>query len=178
MSLPPDRRSSWLSASPYLDTALDLPPEERVRFIEGLRARSPDLAAHLDAWLAQCEALESEGFLDDTVGAAPPERLAGMRVGPYELLTPIGHGGMGSVWRGRRVDGRYDADVAVKLLNVSLVGRGGETRFSQEGRIIASFRRPYMTPGEMERVTIQAESLAKVSGRQLTLSIEDVEAGG
>ncbi len=48
----------------------------------------------------------------------------------------------------------------------------------EEGRIIASFRRPYMTPGEMERVTIQAESLAKVSGRQLTLSIEDVEAGG
>lgn len=142
MSLPPDRRSSWLSASPYLDTALDLPPEERVRFIEGLRARSPDLAAHLDAWLAQCEALESEGFLDDTVGAAPPERLAGMRVGPYELLTPIGHGGMGSVWRGRRVDGRYDADVAVKLLNVSLVGRGGETRFSQEGRILASLAHP------------------------------------
>jgi serine/threonine-protein kinase len=142
MSLSPDRRASWQSASPYLDTVLDLPPEERVRFIEGLRAGSPELAAHLEVWLAQCEALESEGFLDDTLGAAPPERLAGMRVGAYELLTPIGHGGMGSVWRARRVDGRYDADVAVTLLSVSLVGRAGEARFAQEGRILASLTHP------------------------------------
>lgn len=142
MSLSPDRRASWQSASPYLDTVLDLPPEERVRFIEGLRAGSPELAAHLEVWLAQCEALESEGFLDDAVAAAPPERLAGMRVGAYELLTPVGHGGMGSVWRGRRVDGRYDADVAVKLLSVSLVGRAGEARFAQEGRILASLAHP------------------------------------
>src|SRR3712207_7785754 len=42
-----------------------------------------------------------------------------------------------SVWLGRRSDGRYEAHVAVKLLNAALVGRGGEERFRREGTILA-----------------------------------------
>ena len=39
---------------------------------------------------------------------------AGTRLGPYEILTPIGAGGMGEVWRAR--DHRLHRDVAVKVL--------------------------------------------------------------
>src|SRR6266568_3826122 len=39
---------------------------------------------------------------------------AGARLGPYEILAPIGAGGMGEVYRGR--DTRLDRDVAVKVL--------------------------------------------------------------
>lgn len=37
-----------------------------------------------------------------------------LTIGPFELLAPIGRGGMGEVWRGRHVDDR--SDVAIKLV--------------------------------------------------------------
>ena len=39
---------------------------------------------------------------------------AGSRLGPYEIVAPLGAGGMGEVWRAR--DTRLDRSVAIKLL--------------------------------------------------------------
>ena len=48
---------------------------------------------------------------------------AGTKLGPYEILAPIGAGGMGEVYRAR--DERSKRDVAVKVLPASyLAGRG------------------------------------------------------
>ena len=43
--------------------------------------------------------------------------LAGQTLGAYTLVSPIGQGGMGSVWLAERSDGRFEGQVAVKLLN-------------------------------------------------------------
>ena len=136
--MPADHRESWLSASPYLDSALDLPPGERAAWLAGIRAATPDLADQIERWLAECDALEGSDFLEGATAVEPArEALTGLEVGPYRLLEPIGHGGMGSVWLGERADGRFEGRVAVKLLNAALVGRAGEARFAQEGRILA-----------------------------------------
>jgi serine/threonine protein kinase len=39
---------------------------------------------------------------------------AGMRLGPYEVIAPIGAGGMGEVYRAK--DSRLDREVAIKVL--------------------------------------------------------------
>ena len=67
-----------------------------------------------------------------------------MIIGAYTLMSRIGHGGMGSVWLAPRSDGRYEGQVAIKLLNAALVGRGGEERFRREGTILARLAHPHI----------------------------------
>src|SRR5215210_7364761 len=65
----------------------------------------------------------------------------GVSVGPYEILSPIGAGGMGEVWRAR--DRRIGRDVAMKVLADSF-GAGDETvrRFEQEARAAGALNHP------------------------------------
>jgi serine/threonine protein kinase len=135
----------WKAVSPYLEEALDLAPEERTAFLATVRTQSPEVAADLASLLAQQEAIERSGFLaDPTPSADPPPRatLVGQEIGAYTLISPIGHGGMGTVWLARRSDGRFEGFAAVKLLNASLVGREGEERFRREGTILARLTHP------------------------------------
>ena len=46
----------------------------------------------------------------------------GVRLGPYEMLSPLRAGGMGEVWRAR--DSRLDRDVAIKILPAGLATDG------------------------------------------------------
>ena len=48
---------------------------------------------------------------------------AGAKLGPYEVLSPLGAGGMGEVYRAR--DGRLGRDVAVKVLPQDFAARHG-----------------------------------------------------
>ncbi len=49
---------------------------------------------------------------------------------------------MGAVWRADRSDGRYEGKVAVKFLNLALLGRGGAERFAREGNMLARLTHP------------------------------------
>jgi serine/threonine-protein kinase len=125
--------SSWPRLEPLLDQALELPPDERSRFVERLRANEPDLARELTELLARDDEAERTHFLEPT----PAASLAGLELGGWTLDRPLGHGGMGSVWLARRSDGRFEGRAAVKLLNLTLVQASGVERFRQEGSILA-----------------------------------------
>jgi eukaryotic-like serine/threonine-protein kinase len=133
----------WRRVSAYLDQALELGPPEREAWLEALRGRNAELAAELSDLLQAGKQLQREGFLE---GSSSPlleqNSLADMTVGAYTLRSPIGEGGMGSVWLASRSDGRYDAKVAVKLLKLALVGRAGEERFGREGQLLARLTHP------------------------------------
>jgi len=51
---------------------------------------------------------------------------------------------MSSVWLAERSDGRFDRRVAVKFLNVALIGREGEARFKREGKILGLLTHPHI----------------------------------
>jgi serine/threonine protein kinase len=135
----------WRRASPHLDRILDLPPGEREAEVALLRAEDPDVGADVAALLAEHRLLDARGFLESPASLHPPQPpLAGMVVGAYRLVSPIGHGGMGSVWLAARSDGRFEGQAALKLLNASLVGRAGEARFRREGTILARLTHPHI----------------------------------
>ncbi|MBZ5574111.1 MAG: protein kinase [Acidobacteriia bacterium] len=127
----------WQSLSPYLDQALAMTDDERAAWLASLGDQNPALAAQLAVLLEEHRLLAQEGFLENGPGALPgAPGLAGQTIGPYTLLSQIGQGGMGSVWLAERNDGRFERRVAVKFLNVALVGRGGGERFKREGSIL------------------------------------------
>lgn len=138
-------RALWPRLSPLLDRALDLEGAARDALVASVRADSPGLADVLAHLLAQHERLLAGSFLDEpAVGTDASASLAGQAVGPYTLERPLGMGGMGTVWLARRTDGRYDAHVAVKLLNLSLIERGGQSRFRREGTLLARLSHPHI----------------------------------
>src|SRR4051812_45153101 len=66
---------------------------------------------------------------------------AGTRLGPYEVLSALGAGGLGEVYRAR--DTRLNRAVAIKVLPPELAKDGDRlTRFGQEGRPTASLNHP------------------------------------
>jgi TolB-like protein/Flp pilus assembly protein TadD len=68
---------------------------------------------------------------------------SGTRLGPYEILSPIGAGGMGEVYRAR--DTRLDRDVAVKVLPAHLSrDHDSQERFAREAKAIAALSHPHI----------------------------------
>jgi len=66
---------------------------------------------------------------------------AGTFLGPYEILTPLGAGGMGEVYRAR--DPKLNRDVAIKVLPASVAGdRDRLARFKREAQVLASLNHP------------------------------------
>jgi Tol biopolymer transport system component/predicted Ser/Thr protein kinase len=63
--------------------------------------------------------------------------LSGQKLGPYEILSPLGKGGMGEVWRAR--DPRLGRDVAIKISVHQF-----SDRFEREARAIAALNHPHI----------------------------------
>ena len=67
----------------------------------------------------------------------------GTHLGPYEILAPIGSGGMGEVWRAR--DTRLGRDVAIKVLPTSLAENGQlRLRLEREAKTISQLNHPHI----------------------------------
>jgi len=65
----------------------------------------------------------------------------GTRLGPYEVVAPLGAGGMGEVYRAR--DTRLDRSVAIKVLPAELAHRAElRARFEREAKTISSLNHP------------------------------------
>ncbi len=133
--------NTWREVSEGLDVALRLDPDQRAAWLDDLQATRPALTAELRVLLQRREPREAAGFLveprppGDLLRSAP-RALVGTRLGPWTVEEEIGRGGMGSVWRAGRNDGRFDGFAAIKFVNLGALGREGEQRFQREGLLL------------------------------------------
>lgn len=141
---------SRLSAA--LDRSLTMSAEHQATFLSELercdRAVAKALLGLLGAQRKAEGFLESCDFLADSLVesamARPPTQagLVGRHFGPYRVVSPLGHGGMGSVWLAERADGVFDRKVALKLVHPALMGGRATERFAREREILAGLMHP------------------------------------
>jgi serine/threonine-protein kinase len=141
----------WPIVEPHVDRLIDLPPAERAAALDALRITNADIAADVEAFFVEHDVLEARAFLDQPTltstpvmaGPAPPAPHPGDRVGPYQLETEIGVGGMGRVFRAR--DTRLGRLVAIKFIRPEFAANEGITRrFAREARMISMLSHPHV----------------------------------
>ena len=112
----------------------DAPPEERARL---LAAASEDVRREVKSLLAADSA--AGDFLDAPARRSTLEQ--GTRIGPYEIVSLLGSGGMGEVYRAR--DPRLGRDVALKLLAPDRWDSPtAAARFAREARAASALNHP------------------------------------
>src|SRR5271155_2099900 len=138
--------------SRLLDEALPLDEEGRRTWLIALSPDYFELAGYpREALLPQGSAATGLEPLSVAAKAALAEHDSaksrlhpGMRVGPYELIRPLGAGGMAEVWLARRADGAFKREVALKLPMLAHAQAGLEARFARERDILASLEHPHI----------------------------------
>jgi eukaryotic-like serine/threonine-protein kinase len=142
--------TTWIRVSDLVDASLQLPLEERARFLDAV-CRDQELRSYVDSLVTPFDeardfleepAFESyarsrsEEFLGDTDGWI--ER----RIGDYRIVEKIGEGGMGAVFRAIRADDQYSKQVAIKLLKEGFASSYALARFRAERQILANLEHP------------------------------------
>src|ERR1044072_8063383 len=72
------------------------------------------------------------------------ENWIGRRIDAYEILALLGSGGMGEVYRARRVDAQYEKEVAIKLVPAAYAGAVILQRLRAERQILTKLDHPHI----------------------------------
>ncbi len=98
---------------------------------------------------------------------------SGVRLGPYEILSPLGAGGMGEVYRAR--DTKLNRDVALKVLPAAVANDAERmARFQREAQVLASLNHPNIASiyGLEESGSVRALVMELVEGSTLAELLE------
>ncbi|MDX1548600.1 MAG: serine/threonine-protein kinase, partial [Rhodothermales bacterium] len=142
---------------PMVEALLAASPEERPALLDRFCGDDTTLRHALTAFVEDCERADAEGFLDDDaplravpvpawVGAlfAGDELETGTLVDGYRVVRALGRGGMGAVYLAERADGRFDKQVALKVIKRGMDSREILHRFGYECRILARLEHPHI----------------------------------
>ena len=137
----------WARVRALFDAALALPAAEREAHVRA-SGESAALIAEVLSLLAHStggQSFDPEFMAAPAELPAPPsEAQPGLRLGAWELVEPLGAGGMGEVWRARRADGAYEGFAALKLLKRGMDSAAVLQRFAQERQALARLNHPHI----------------------------------
>jgi len=132
----------WKKIEQLFEAAQDQPEDYRAEFLHQACPEDPELCAEVLSMLRVGRT--GEAFLDTPPMEALAQRQAlreGDRLGSFEIVSLLGRGGMGEVYRAR--DPRLQREVALKLLPPSFVlDESSLRRFQQEARSASRLNHP------------------------------------
>jgi serine/threonine protein kinase/tetratricopeptide (TPR) repeat protein len=136
-------RARWHQIKSVFEQVADIEGVERAAQLDRCCGDDSDLRSSVQSLLARDSAKEDP--LLHAVGAAAEslledhqDRLLGTRVGPYRVVSILGHGGMSVVYRGERDDSQYTQVVAIKVLQHATVHPRLRSRLHSERHILAT----------------------------------------
>jgi hypothetical protein len=142
--------TSWSLAKHLYEQASQVGAPEREALItaadvdEAVRAEVRSLLAfdleQSDGGLEPSALLSSAALLDPV---PVPDRI-GDRLGPWQIVRPLGAGGMGDVFEATRADGSYTGRAALKILKRGLDSAAILQRFSLERQALARLNHPHI----------------------------------
>jgi serine/threonine protein kinase len=133
----------WKKIEELYQAALAGPPETRTEFLKRACTDHPSLQREIEPLLKL--AAEAGPFLEDSPISSlrddVPAFPGGYKLGNFEILEPIGRGGMGEVYLAR--DTRLKREVAIKVLPSAFSGDAArKARLEREARILAALNHP------------------------------------
>lgn len=125
---PAERRSAFLAAACGSDTALRDEVESLLSY-----------DGHANGFLRSPDPIASHRLFSNSRIDTPAEE---QRVGPYQLVSQLGSGGMGTVWLARRADAQFNKQVAIKLIKRGMDTKRILERFRVERQVLAGLEHP------------------------------------
>src|SRR5678816_1237689 len=106
------RPDIWRHAEELFHAALEQSPKERTAFLDNACGQNTELRRHVELLVSAEE--NAGSFLDKTAVVDQSASLVGRQLGHYSIVSPLGVGGMGEVYRAH--DTKLSRDVAIKAL--------------------------------------------------------------
>jgi eukaryotic-like serine/threonine-protein kinase len=136
------KADKWKEVSEIFHQALDLTPEERLKYLQRVCAGNDSLRVIVESLLKANE--ESDSFFDWPAAArislSSPELKPREMVAHYEIRSLLGEGGMGRVYLAE--DTKLRREVALKVLSAELSSSDRRRRFLREARAAAALDHP------------------------------------
>ena len=145
----PDR---WQIVEQIFHEALRRKPEERASFLQQTCSGDASLINEVNSLLTSCG--EDDSFFEESASTLAAEMfgdVVGEIIGPYEVLSELGSGGMGTVYLAQ--DARLGRKIALKLLPPQFTNDEDRLRrFQQEARAASALNHPnILTVHEIEQ---------------------------
>ena len=143
VSIPSDR---WPLIKALFEQLAELPAPARAAALQAAGLDTAE-AAELQSLLQHHDQSQGTGgFLADSAALALVGSAAhtGQRLGAWQIVRPLGAGGMGEVFEAHRADGSYQGRAAVKLLKRGMDSAAVLQRFAQERQALARLSHPHI----------------------------------
>ncbi len=129
----------WQRAEELFHTALGKSPEARRAFLDRACGEDTELRRQVETLLSQDE--QAGSFLEKPAPADAHGSLMGRQLGAYRILSRLGKGGMGEVYRAH--DSKLGRDVAIKTMPPEFARDPDRVaRFNREAKLLASLNHP------------------------------------
>ena len=136
----------WNRTQSIFLAVLDLPDDSRGGFLDNACNGDRQLRAEVESLLAhdRGEGNLSATFQQAAASIIAKDSLVGQRAGTYQIISELGRGGMGAVYRAVRADDEFRKEVAIKVVKRGMDTDAMLDRFRYERQILANLDHPYI----------------------------------